>query len=216
MTGRPRPIRPTEATRLADDLRALADELTRPGAETVQRSIGHALDAGYPPRASTVAAAPTNRVDDDGEYLPPDTQPEAGAIHPDHEATRAAGALHRIRMAAMWARHGTDYLAGWHRDRAVRFCHRCGHPLQGPSSRCENLIDGVRCEAREGAPPRVCRICEQEQGPGQPLRSGRCDRCRKWLARHGLEWPHKRSDRIASVDRIQLQDTVITTEEARP
>ena len=59
-------------------------------------------------------------------------------------------------------------------------------PMNPNYQRCQQIIDGAQCGTRASS-ERRCRICEAVQAPGQALRGGRCDPCRKAWERTGRE-----------------------------
>lgn len=211
-----RPLRVDEARQVAAILVDLANRLAT--SDRTLAVIAAALDHGYPARGSTAPTNPTNRTDDDGHPIPPDTRPEALAIQPDQARRQAADLVDRIRHHHRQSVALVVALAQWDPDRPVRHCPRCGHPYEGTETRCQQRDpDGVQCGAAENTIRKCANDpCGRILGPGEARRDGRCNRCDVHVRRHGTEWPDKPSDRIASVDRIHLQDNLITTEDPAP
>lgn len=210
-----RPLTAPQRAQAAENLRALADELDRSGAADVQALLGVALEVGYPTAGSGVPAQRANRTDENGQPLQPDTRPEALALQPDRVAAEAADLIRRTVRISVQARRAADQLAGWHAGRAVRFCPRCAHPYEADATRCRQVVDGVQCAAREETDRRCrgenCPRPDPVMRPGEHLRSGLCDVCRKRADRKRTRPP---SERIARVERLYLDDNMIEADGA--
>lgn len=199
-------LSPDERSRIAGSLRALADELTKPKSHDTQLVLKTALEYGYPTTSSGAGGNRSNQTDEDGKPVQPDTKPEQLAIHPDREAAQAEALLSGLRVIGRQGDLLVAALLAWDPARQVRFCSRCQHPLPDDSSRCQQTDeDGRLCSATEKV-ERICMICDETQQPGEPLRSGRCNRCRLFLRRKGREY--------TTIAGYALQDNVIETEVA--
>lgn len=197
MTRR-RPLRDSERASTAELLRALADELDAGHAATVQRSIGAALDSGYPATASGAGSG--------GGGGSSSSRPEALAMDPDLAERDARRLLDRLGRLVDETDATLRGLQAWRPDRRVRSCPRCGGILQHGQAHCQRMIDGRRCG--------VCREpgCPRDGAPLQPgerMRDGRCDVCRMRVVRRDRATGGRRSARVARVERLHLQDNVI-------
>lgn len=185
-----RRIHPDERAAYARLLNALADELTGNHADSVQTLLTDALDYGYPSTSSTVPKQHTNRVDDDGHPLHPDTRPEQLALDPDRMAADAADLIRAVQRIARQAGHLAVRLQAWNPNRVVRRCGACGHPLPRGTSRCQRMIDGRRCSATETTERRCGNPHHNKiMAPGEKLRKGpdgiyRCNTCRMFHERN--------------------------------
>ena len=136
----------------------------------------------YGPKASGVAAEPSNQVDPDGRPERPPTAVERHALDHDPTATAAVELLADLETFGRLAVSVAHRLEARHPGRAVRLCPRCEEPMTG--TRCQRITDGVRCSTRaDAAPARTCMDCGDPM-PGARTRS-RCDKCRVFLARNG-------------------------------
>lgn len=172
---RPRGLTADELARTADDLRALADELTAEHALQVQRLIEVEADPTWP-----AATSGTGTGGGAGGGSPV----ERAVTDTDRDSGRALTTIGILRQLARLAPLARSALLERSPGRAVALCPRCGHPLDRRYQRCQQIIDGVQCGSRAGA-ERRCSTCDEVQPPGQPLRNGECDACRKHRRRTG-------------------------------
>lgn len=210
-----RPIRDAEREAILAALVELAGRLAK--AQPALDLLHTTTQVGYPPKASTAPNMPHNQVDEDGEPIPPDTLPEAFVIHGDRPANDAAHHLRTLRRIGDMAATLNRALAANDPDRQV--CPDCGHPYAAGETRCQRIVDGRQCGARRRLPgadtERVCKHtgagCPRDGRPltpGEHLRNGECPACAQRTRRS--------SNRIARIDRLQLADNVITTEQGEP
>jgi hypothetical protein len=202
--SRPRRLATTEREHLAATLRALADELTAAHAGHVQQLLLDATGRHIPIKDSTVAAQPTNGVDEDGHPVQPDTPTERAALGTDPDTARvAARAEQALRTLRRLSRDTADVLSllhAWDPWRSVAPCPRCGQPFDRRYARCQAVVNGAQCGSSQ-THERRCKVCDEPQQPGQSLRGGRCNTCRMFLARRG----HDRN----TAARLALQSNLI-------
>ena len=174
-----RPRRPDHRhrTNTAEVLRLVADLLTAPDASRVLSNIVLAAEEGYSSRGSTVAAAPHNETDEDGEYVPPPTPTERPVLTPDREAAKNQRLLSHYYELGDISLELLNGFRAWDSKRSVKVCSRCGHPLPVGRQRCQQTDEnGVRCGASADAWP-DCKVCGTEMKPGD-RHSGMHARCR--------------------------------------
>ncbi|MEM9134311.1 MAG: hypothetical protein AAGE88_18325 [Actinomycetota bacterium] len=213
---RPRPLTRHQLGELADDLEALASELRAAHAEQVQANLGVEADAGYP--ATTSGAGGNN-----GSAA--SSRPEALTIRPDPAATRANTLLALLTVIHRAAPTALRGLRARNPGREVRSCPRCNHVIPDGHARCQRMITdqdddtSYRCG--------ICREtgngCPREGEPfgvGDRARHGRCETCakrheraQKTTPRHGDPGGRAPSERIARVDRLQLDTAAVIVQE---
>lgn len=172
---RPKALTADELTRTADDLRALADELEAAHALQVQQLLEAEADPTWP---AATSGSGTGGGAGGGSPV------ERAVTEIDHDAGRAKATIGILRQLARLAPLARSALLERSPGRAVALCPRCGYPLDRRYQRCQQIIDGVQCGSRAGA-ERRCGTCDEVQPPGQPLRNGECDACRKHRRRTG-------------------------------
>lgn len=180
-----RPLTKTELTAFGRELGELQKKL-KTTSPAILELLRDALDHGYPTRASTVPAQPTNEVDENGDPVQPSTQPEAAVVNPDRTARAASDLIDTFRDLHRKTVTLAALIEAWDPNRAVRHCPRCGHPYEDDQTRCQQIIDGRQCGAREDA-ERYCTgyptadACPLKGAPvprGKKRRDGLCDTCR--------------------------------------
>lgn len=199
MRRRPTPLTDAQRQNLVDCLGKIITELKAPNAGNTQRFLADAADNLYASRASTVPPSGGNRTDEDGVPLQPDTPTERLALERD----RTVEAMHRL-MQDQIAFHELAFrilegLKGVAPNRRYQVCPRCNSPFPRNSTRCDQIVDGRRCEASNQ--DRTCKNCGVPVLPGR-MRKDRCPSCAKYFNTHGR-------DRIATTSRLTLEETVI-------
>lgn len=229
--SKPRYITTTEARSVAYVLGMVIKELMRPDAAQVRRGIRDALDYGYPATVSSYVKQRHNatEVDENGKRIPvqPDTLPEGLAITGDPEAARASTLVADIRQLFVDAESILVRLKARRPGRPTQACPRCGYPFPRGSSQCQQIIDGVKCGAKEtSARTRHCAPkpdgCGREMQVGEKLRRNRqkkpvCNAC--WQK----DWRAGQKEQSATVEQergtstIDIHDTtgIISTEAAQ-
>ena len=167
----PRPLtRPGQLPDLATLLRALAGELDREDALHTQRGLAAAIDNGYPASASGAGGG--------GGHGGAGSPVESALIASDRIADHSRELVLRLNRVAADVLFVLPGLEGWRRDRSFNLCAE-GHILPQGAIRCPHVdADGAQCATRAGS-ERRCSVCDEVQAPGQPLRKGLCDGCRK-------------------------------------
>ncbi len=188
MTRTPRPPTRTQIADLALLCDQLAAELRKPHAPTVLQALADAADASYPTTASGTSTTPHNQTDDEGRPVQPDTPTEAKALGDDPVARYAGLVLERVATQAKTVRVILAAFDQWNPTRSTAKCPRCDHPIDRRYNRCQRVIDGVQC----GSSDRNIRMCsnpncQRIMKPGEYLRAGRCDPCRKHWTAKGVE-----------------------------
>ena len=175
-----RPLSTKDLGELANVLDELAGFLRSEAAPRTQRLLAEFVAIGYPAKASGTPSANSNKVDENGHPVAPDTAVERSAFTEDpghrfaRETIAAQRHLHRDVVALLSALEG---LAG---SRAIETCGRCDQVLE--RGRCVTMIDGVRC----GAEWPTCKGCGEEMPPGD-RHGGRCGACAKFRQRNGYD-----------------------------
>lgn len=166
-----RPLNDTERANIADNLLALAAEISAPHAAATQRLIGQALDIGYPSKASGTPSAQSNQTDDDGHPIEPDTPVERAAIDGDRAAGYAADLLSALVELNDDTLSALSALKGWSPRRAVAMCNQCDEPKSPDHS----------CPEKEWP---LCKDCDRPMAPGD-RHGGFHARCHQSRRYHG-------------------------------